>query len=208
MSLDGKTALANGESKWITSESSRSDVQRLRAMSSAIVTGVQTVIDDDPRMDVRDMEALGEHAEDATDVSRPVFILDPNLRIPDSARLLQRQDTVLVCAEDKPAGSQPVEMLTMPRAASGIDLEAILRELARREYNDVLFECGPTLAASLVRSGLVDEIVIYIAPVLMGATARSLLNLPEIDRMSDLVNLEVLDLARIGEDIRLTLGLK
>ena len=205
MSLDGKTALANGESKWITSPESRGDVQRLRAMSAAIVTGVQTVIDDDPLLTVRPNELKVAGADVAAQVVRPVYVLDSNLRIPRAAQLLDRDSTVVVSVRE-PADKFPVEVLTLPADDGRIDLRALLKALAAREHSEVLFECGGTLAGSLINEGLVDEMIIYVAPAFMGASAKSLLNLPEVDRMTDLTRLKIRDIRKVGEDYRITAG--
>lgn len=206
MTLDGKTALANGESRWITGPAARRDVQRLRATSSALVTGVQTVIDDDPALTVRPDELDLAHAELAASIARPIVVLDPELRIPDSAKLMANDQLIIACLED-PAHDRalPGKTLRLPATPDRkIDLEALLRVLAARECNEVMFECGATLAGSLVAAGLVDEIVIYMAPKLMGSGARSLLNLSEIDSMPDLVGLEIDDIRYLGDDIRIT----
>ena len=245
MSLDGKTALANGESKWITSPEARQDVRRLRAESSAIVTGVQTVIDDDPVLSVKELSvkelsvkdlsakelsasglSAGASSAGESPINRPVYVLDPGLRTPPGAKLLQRQDTVLVAikAATQPGSEAPGSEATAGRQQSSsapahggctvlripgtpqgkLDLHAFLIELARREHNEVLFECGRTLAGAMIAAQLVDELVLYVAPRFMGSDARSLLKLPEIDRMSDTVKLVIKDICRIGVDFRIT----
>lgn len=198
MTLDGKTALANGESRWITSAESRADVQKYRAMSSAIVTGVQTVIDDNPRMDVRAEELDVELAETAAGVVRPVYILDSHGRVPGDVQLLSKESTVCVSGPGVEAD------LNLPLVDDRIDLNAVLDALATREHSEVLFECGATLAGSLLGEQLVDELILYVAPKLMGAGARSLLNLPEVGRMCDLAELVISDVRQIGPDIRIT----
>ncbi len=198
MTLDGKTALANGESKWITSPAARADVQKYRAMSAAIVTGVQTVIDDDPRLNVRAEELDVALADVAAGVDRPVYILDSNGRLPDDAALRSRDSTVVVSGEGASGD------LVLPLNNGQIDLDALLDELAAREHSEVLFECGATLAGALVTQKLVDELVVYVAPKFMGGDARSLLNFPEVDRMCDLAELVISDVRQIGPDIRIT----
>ena len=206
MSLDGKTALANGESRWITSAAARRDVQKLRARSSAIVTGVQTVIDDDPSMTVRAAELDVEFAEISASLPRPIVILDPSLRVTPSARLLDNPDALLVCLDE--ARQRPVlscQRLGMPANGHGrIDLQSLLGYLSDMECNEVLFECGPTLAAAVLEAGLVDELVVYSAPVALGAHARSLLNLPKVDKMHDRIEFTIADSRRIGPDVRTT----
>ena len=198
MTMDGKTALANGESRWITSAAARADVQKLRARSAAIVTGSQTVIDDDPRLNVRAEELHMDCAHLAASITRPVYVLDSRGRLPEDVWLLQQPDTVHVVA----AGMRGD--LVLPTTRGRIDLQSLLRELAIREHSEVLFECGATLAGSLVREQLVDELTIYIAPKFMGADARSLLNIPEVGRMCDLAELVISDVRQIGPDIRVT----
>ena len=207
MSLDGKTALANGQSKWITSKEARADVQKLRAKSSALVTGVQTVINDNPMMTVRADEIDVEHKEIAAAVIRPVYVLDSGLRIPNQAQLLQRDETVVVCLNKTDSTGFRGQVLKLPENQNRVDLKALLAELAVREHSEVLFECGATLAGALVQARLVDELVIYVAPSLMGGSARSLLNLPEIDRMSGLVSLVIDDVTKIGDDFRINASL-
>jgi diaminohydroxyphosphoribosylaminopyrimidine deaminase / 5-amino-6-(5-phosphoribosylamino)uracil reductase len=200
MTLDGKTALSNGESRWITSPESRADVQKLRARSAAIVTGVQTVIDDDPRLSVRSEELKVDHAQLCADVKRPVYILDSSLRVPETVQLMSVPSTVVVTTTDRD-GHLPVEVLRLPALENRVDISALLKELAAREHSEVLFECGPTLAGSLINQGLADEVVIYVAPRLIGNSGRSLLNLAEVDRMSDLAELSIKD---IRPDIKVT----
>ena len=203
MTLDGKTALSNGESRWITSPESRADVQKLRAASGAIVTGVQTVIDDDPRLSIRSEELHVEHAQLCAGVERPVYILDSGLRIPETVQLMSVPSTVVVTTSDREANF-PVEVLRLSALENRVDISALLQELAAREHSEVLFECGPTLAGSLINQRLADEIVIYIAPRLIGNSGRSLLNLAEVARMSDLAELSIKNIRVIGPDIKVT----
>ncbi len=215
MSLDGKTALATGASQWITTSAARLDVQRLRAESSAIVTGVQTVIDDDPLLSVRDEEINIPHFQEAKEIARPVYILDPQLRTPSSAALRQQEHTLIVTLDTAQAvndsqdlDSQAMDdsqLLIMPvTAEKKIDLHALLEELARREHSEVLFESGQTLAGAMIAARLVDEIVLYIAPCFLGDSARSLLRLPEIDRLSERWQLAIKDIQKIDSDFKVT----
>lgn len=208
MSMDGKTALANGKSQWITGPGARQDVQRLRAASSALVTGVGTVLNDDPALTVRDPDV--EHGKLAMCIPRPIVVLDPELRIPDSAQLMSNPDVVLASLADAANNRRIVpEKLILPDAGNRkIDLKALLAELATRECNEVMFECGATLAGALVSAGLLDELVLYIAPKLMGADAQSLLRLPEIDNMRDLIELDITDVRTVDNDIRVTAMVK
>ena len=201
MSMDGKTALRNGESQWITGSEARRDVQRLRAASSAIVTGVQTVIDDNPMLTVRD-DDLGEHAGFSSKLDKNVYILDSKGRIPNDAKLASNGNAVLVSCS--PVATSMRTMQVASGADERVDLREFLRCLGREECNEVLFECGATLAGSLVEQRLFDELIIYIAPTLMGNDARSLLNLPEIDKMGNLLQLRISDIRMIGDDFRVT----
>lgn len=206
MSLDGKTALAGGESKWITGIAARRDVQKLRARSSAIVTGVQTVIDDDPSMTVRAEELAVDHAELAASVARPIVIVDSHLRVPARRRLLDNSNTLLACLDDAPeTAAIACRKLRLPPDGRGrIALNALLARLADLECNEVLFECGATLAAAVLEADLVDELVVYSAPVALGADARALLNLAKIDSMQDRIQFQTADVRNIGADIRIT----
>ena len=202
MSLDGKTALRNGESQWITGSEARRDVQRLRASSSAIVTGVQTVIDDDPTLTVRADGFDSEFADLASALDKSVYVLDSKGRIPKGAKLASNPNAILVsCC---PVSSAMRTMQVSSGVDGRVELLEFLRYLGREECNEVLFECGATLAGSLVAQKLVDEFVFYLAPSLMGNDARSLLNLTEIDKMEDLLQLKISDLRMVGEDIRVT----
>jgi diaminohydroxyphosphoribosylaminopyrimidine deaminase/5-amino-6-(5-phosphoribosylamino)uracil reductase len=209
MSLDGRTAMASGESQWITGPAARRDVQRLRAASDAVVTGVGTVLRDDPSLNVR-AEALG--LPDAEDIARhqPLrVIVDSGLRTPPSARLLQLPGPVLIAAArtdpavDFSAAANRPEIL--PFAASGgrVDLAALFRELARRDCGEVLVEAGAELAGALVAAGLVDQLVVYMAPKLMGSNARPLLTLP-LDAMGQSIGLAITEICAVGEDWRIT----
>ena len=204
MSLDGKTALANGVSQWITGRAARQDVQRWRARSAAIVTGVQTINDDDPLLNVRADDLAGSTAAMSATIRRPVVVLDPTQRVRRDARVLDNPDTILVSlAGNAPARDITCEQMTgTPDGAGRIDLRALLVELAAREFSEVLFECGATLAGSLVQHGLVDEFIVYAAPTFLGSDARSLLQLAKIDSMHDRRDLTVIDIRSVGSDIR------
>jgi len=206
MTADGKTALANGESRWITGEAARRDVQKLRARSSALVTGVQTIIDDDPSLTVRAGELGVERADISAGIARPIVILDPELRIPPDAGVLANDNAVVACLEDPANGvTLDCEKMILPSdGARRIDLGALLERLAQMECNEVLFECGATLAGAMIEQHLVDELVLYVAPAVFGADGRSLLNLAKIDSMEQRVDFEIAEVRHIGNDIRLT----
>ena len=205
MSLDGRTALASGQSQWLTGAAAREDVQRLRARSSAILTGIGTVLADDPSLNVRLPEAARQPLR---------VILDSGLRTPPTARTLQLPGSVLIfTAIADPALQQPLravgaEIVVAPLIEPGLDLHTVMAELARRECNEIHVECGPTLAGSLLQAGLMDEIVVYIAPLILGDKARGLLQLPELTQMSKRTELQILDMRAVGQDWRMTVKLK
>ena len=212
MSLDGRTAMADGESRWITGSAARTDVHRLRARSDAIVTGLGTVIADDPSLNVRLEAGQLWDAGDQDAVPVPLrVVLDPRLEMPPDAVMTRlRGNTLIVCCEPR-ADSRKLleqagmEVVELPGEGERISLNALLDFLGQRQVNELLIESGPTLAGAAVGARLVDELVIYAAPHLMGDGARGLLNLPGLARMEDRIALEILDLRMVGRDIRLTL---
>ncbi|BCX81810.1 diaminohydroxyphosphoribosylaminopyrimidine deaminase/5-amino-6-(5-phosphoribosylamino)uracil reductase [Methylomarinovum caldicuralii] len=200
-SLDGRTALASGESKWITSPQARADVHRLRAGSSAVLTGIGTVLADNPRLDAR----LGD-----TDVVQPLrVVVDSRLRMPPTARMLDLPGrTLIACCHPDPARRAALEaagaeIWVAPIREGRVDLAALLEELARREVNEVLVEAGSTLNGALAAAGLVDEWVIYLAPCLLGDEGRGLFHLPGIGKMADRIGLRFVETRRIGPDLRI-----
>jgi diaminohydroxyphosphoribosylaminopyrimidine deaminase/5-amino-6-(5-phosphoribosylamino)uracil reductase len=206
MSLDGKTALKNGLSQWITGPEARRDVQRLRAKSSAIVTGVQTISDDNPSLNVRQSELDVEFSQLAAEIDRKIVVLDPEKRIPLGSNVLNNPNLLLVTLND-PKNTAHLSVEQVQLASDGnrrIDLSVLLSELAARDCNEILFECGATLAGSLVSDQLVDEFIIYLAPKLMGHGSRSLLKMGEIALMEEVPELEITDVRQIGRDIRIS----
>lgn len=207
MSVDGRTAMASGESKWITGPGAREDVHRLRARSSAIITGIGTVLADDPSLNAR--------LDETVDVHQPLrVVLDPRLSTPGTARMLSLPgQTLIVTATDDEAQREQLEtagaeVLVMPSRPDVVDLPALLEELARREINEVLVETGATLGGAVLQSGLVDELVLYMAPKLMGDGARGLFRLPGLETMEQAVELEIRDVRAVGRDWRITAGLR
>jgi diaminohydroxyphosphoribosylaminopyrimidine deaminase / 5-amino-6-(5-phosphoribosylamino)uracil reductase len=203
MSLDGRTALANGASQWITGPEARADVQRLRASSDAVVTGIGTILSDDPRLTVRDatLDTLGR---------QPLrVIVDSHLRTPLDAQVLKQPgETVIVHLRGaggsalRAAGAQ---LLEADRGSAGVDVETVLQELARRECNEVLIEAGPTLAGHVMAAGLADELIVYLAPVLLGDTAQPMARFPALSALSDALSYRWAETRRVGADLRLRL---
>ena len=207
MSLDGRTAMASGESQWISSEASRNDVQRLRAESSAILTGITTVLADDPSMNVR-MSAAELKVDRVRQPKR--IVLDSQLRMPSDAKIasLQGQCIVYTTVNVDKRDSYPfiIEQCAALHDAQGgrIDLNALMQDLAKKEINLLHVEAGPVLTGALLKNGLVDEIIIYMAPHIMGDSAKGLFHLPELEQMKDRISLKINQLRSIGKDIRIT----
>ncbi|HMD27476.1 MAG TPA: bifunctional diaminohydroxyphosphoribosylaminopyrimidine deaminase/5-amino-6-(5-phosphoribosylamino)uracil reductase RibD [Steroidobacteraceae bacterium] len=201
MSLDGRTAPASGAKLWISGEASRADVQAWRARSSAVLTGSGTVRADDPRLDVR--LAYGPW------VRQPLrVVLDTTLRSAPGARIFKGAGALVFAAADAAQKSlDNCRIERVPRAAGGLDLNAVMQRLAALEMNEVLLECGATLAGAFIASRLVDELVLYVAPQLLGADAAPLMRIGEA-ALPGLPRWEFRDQQRIGDDMRLILSIK
>ena len=205
--LDGRTATAAGESRWITSAEAREDVHRLRARSSAVLTGIGTVLADDPaltvRLDAPELAALGGRL--------PLrVVLDTRLRLPLEARLLREPGEVLVITAHEDMArigeleARGARVTCVPARDGRVDLEAALRHLARLEVNEVLLEAGPVLAGALLAGGWVDELVCYLAPRLLGDAGRGMFHLPALARLADTIALEINEIRAVGRDWRVT----
>ncbi len=235
MSLDGRTALANGESKWITGEAARADVQRWRARSSAILTGSGTVLADDPRLTVRLDDASapacaerdkggriavsgsggGEGCAESDPPRREEFVpplrvvLDRELRTPSGAHVLDGSAPTLVFhapgVHPLHAGFARVECVAVETRADGLDLAQVLAALGQRGVNEVQVEAGPVLCGALLAQGLVDELLLYVAPLFLGDAARPLLMLPTLTDMAARWRLGVREQRQVGDDWRLLL---
>jgi diaminohydroxyphosphoribosylaminopyrimidine deaminase/5-amino-6-(5-phosphoribosylamino)uracil reductase len=202
--LDGKTALNNGVSQWITGPDARRDGHAWRARACAILTGIGTVRDDDPRLTVRDVETTRQPLR---------VVVDSRLEISPKAQVLAGGHALVVAAqEDADKHSrlveQGVEVVVLPNAAGKVDLTALLALLAKRELNEVHIEAGFKLNGSLLRENLVDEVLIYLAPAVVGADAQGMFNLPALTQLSGRYELDVRDLTRTGEDIRILARVK
>lgn len=206
MSLDGRTAMASGESKWITGPQAREEVQRYRAMSGAVVTGIETVLNDDPGLDVR---------SDSIRCEQPLrVIVDSSLRISPQAKILQMPGNILIATAesseehiaDKKSDldNDRISILSCANSAGKVDLERLLRHLVEeKQCNDILLETGAQLAGAMLQAGLVDELITYIAPKLLGSDARPLFNLPGLKHMEEQIELEILEVAMVGKDCRM-----
>lgn len=196
MSLDGRTAMASGESFWITGEPARADVQHWRARSCAIVTGIASVLKDDPALTVRD-PLFGE------DPRQPLrVVVDSRLRTPPEARLLRMPGATAIATSAFNRPQMGAEIWGMPSIAGAVDLNALVRKLAERGCNEVLVEAGPTLAGGFLRAGLIDELIVYAAPKLLGSSARPLFDLP-LEFMAEAVQLAIDEVRPIGADWRI-----
>jgi diaminohydroxyphosphoribosylaminopyrimidine deaminase / 5-amino-6-(5-phosphoribosylamino)uracil reductase len=200
-SLDGRTALASGESRWITSRAARADVQRGRAASSVVLTGVGTILADDPALNVR---------IDDSDRQPLRVVLDSQLRTPSDSRVLQREGKALIVGiEDDPGRRrslerQGAEVLIVAARDGRPDIAAVLQLLAQRGSNEIWVEAGATLAGSLVRQRCFDELVIYMAPCLLGGDARPLLQLPALTSLEERLLLRFTECRSVGDDLRMT----
>ena len=204
MSLDGRTALANGESKWITGDAARQDVQRWRARSCAVLTGIGTVLADDPQLNVRDV----------TTTRQPLrAVVDNALRLPPNARLLQQHGAVVYTATQDAQKIAVLEqagarVVMLPDANGQVDATAVLRDLAARGCNEVLVEAGSKLNGAFLQAGLVDELVLYVAPQLLGDMARGMARLGELTSLDQRIELEWKDVRHVGRDLRIMARVK
>jgi diaminohydroxyphosphoribosylaminopyrimidine deaminase/5-amino-6-(5-phosphoribosylamino)uracil reductase len=203
-SLDGRTALANGLSKWITGEAARQDVQQWRARSCAVLTGSGTVLADDPQLNVRDIGATRQPLR---------VVLDSELRISANAKILQGGNMLIYTASTDEAKQAALRergagVVVMQAVAGGLPLPAVLSDLAKRGINEVLVEAGKTLNGALLKAGLVDELVLYLAPQLLGDAARGLADLGELTQLEQRVALAWQDVRHVGNDIRITARVK
>ncbi|HET9042055.1 MAG TPA: bifunctional diaminohydroxyphosphoribosylaminopyrimidine deaminase/5-amino-6-(5-phosphoribosylamino)uracil reductase RibD [Burkholderiales bacterium] len=197
-SLDGKTALANGRSQWITGEEARADGHRWRARACAVLTGIGTVKDDDPRLTVRAVETPRQ----------PLRVLvDSRLEAPLHARLFADGNALVATAVDHREKAarlrdRGAEVVVLPNSTGKVELADLMRELARRELNEIHVEAGYKLNGSLVAAGVVDELLVYLAPSLIGESGSGMFNLPALDDLAQRRRLIWRDVLRVGEDLR------
>ena len=202
MSLDGKTALANGESKWITSPEARTDVHLFRAESSAILTGIGTVLADNPSLNAR---------VDFPIVQPIRVVLDSKLQMPPDAQMgkLDGRTVILTCSTNEQKSAilkqASFEIYVLPELNGRLDLHAVMACLAAQEINNVFVEAGATLNGALLEAGLVDEWLIYMASCVLGDKGRGAFSLPELQSMTDKKILQWRDVRHVGRDLRLTL---
>jgi diaminohydroxyphosphoribosylaminopyrimidine deaminase/5-amino-6-(5-phosphoribosylamino)uracil reductase len=201
-SIDGAIAMKSGESQWITGPEARRDVQRLRARSGAVVTGIGTVLADDPSLSVR-LEELTKSGLQPLRV-----VLDSRLRMPPNAAMLSLPGRTLVCCtsdRDSAALQEAgAEVLKFGATGAEVDAAAVFEDLARRGVNDVLVEAGPGLSGHLLEQGLIDELVIYQAPHIMGSETRGMFLTPSWQKLANRKTLQISDVRRIGGDTRIT----
>lgn len=197
MSLDGRTALANGVSQWITSPESRRDVQHWRARSCAVLTGINTILADDAQLNVRNVETNRQPLR---------VVLDSQLRIPLTAKLLQSSGVLIYTTRndtDKISALEKRGATVCVLSGTQIDLKVMLCDLARRGCNEVLVEAGSTLNGAFLKAGCVDELILYLAPQLLGDAARGMAQLGELTQLDQRINLQWQEMRQVGKDLRL-----
>lgn len=209
-SLDGRTAMASGESQWITSAAARRDVQHLRAQSSAILTTSATVLADNPSLTVRwnDLNQSTCQQLDEGSLRQPVrVVIDSQQRVTPQHRLItQPGETWLMRSEiDQQSWPESVSQIAVPLRGEQLDLVAMMMLLGQRQINSVWVEAGAQLAGALLQVGLVDELIVYMAPKLLGNAARGLCELPGLEQLVDAPVMKFSDVRKVGEDLRLTL---
>nr|WP_314686893.1 bifunctional diaminohydroxyphosphoribosylaminopyrimidine deaminase/5-amino-6-(5-phosphoribosylamino)uracil reductase RibD [uncultured Pantoea sp.] len=212
-SLDGRTAMASGESKWITSAAARRDVQQFRAQSSAILTSSATVLADDPSLTVRPEELSDSLRQqlDAQTLRQPVrVVVDSQQRVTPQHRLIHQpgESWLMRTAPDNTAWPESVTQIAVPPRGEQLDLVAMMMLLGQRQINSVWVEAGAGLAGALIQAGLVDELIVYMAPVLLGDAGRGLCTLPGLEALSAAPRLDFRDVRKVGDDLRLTLTLR
>jgi len=205
MSLDGRTAMASGESKWITGSAARADVQHLRARSSVVLTGSGTVVADDPSMNVR---LSAEELDCAVEPHQPLrAIVDGQLKVSAKSNIFKQPGECIVFTavdEQQAKNFTASQVVSLPAATGKVELTKMLAYLAEQQINEVHVEAGSELCGALLELHLVDEIVIYMAPHIMGDSAKGLFHLPGLKNMAQRINLDIKEIRQIGKDWRIT----
>lgn len=215
-SLDGKTAMKSGESQWITSSEAREDVQRLRAQSCAVITGCDSVLFDNAKMNVR-WNALGElkNSYPESSIRQPVrVIIDSKNRLTPDLAIFNEKSPIIIftqCLEKHHQWPHFVKHIVVPTVTikneiqeKKLDLKAVLVYLAENGMNDILLESGALLAGAFIEQNLIDELILYQAPILIGSEGKSLMSLPSISKLADAKALNITDITRVGVDVRIT----
>ncbi len=202
MSLDGRTAMASGESKWITGSAARQDVQKFRARSSVMLTGIGTVLADNPSLTVR--PERGWYPEDLA-VRQPLrVIIDSQFKTPENATMLTDGHSTLVVTALTDSVNSHYEVLSSPMQNGKVNLTRVIEMLADKGANEVMVEAGAILNGALLQEELIDELIIYMAPKLMGNNAKGIFDLPLLQTMSDTISLAISDIRAVGDDWRIT----
>jgi diaminohydroxyphosphoribosylaminopyrimidine deaminase/5-amino-6-(5-phosphoribosylamino)uracil reductase len=200
MSLDGRIALANGQSRWITGEEARRDVHRLRARSCAMLTGIGTIRSDDPELTVR-------HVPCSRQPKR--VVIDNYLDMPSNAKILAGEPPLILTVNDNAERratleAKGAEVMVVPKQGEKSDLAAVAKILGDRGYNEVTVETGGKLMGSLLQAGIIDELVLYVAPMILGDAAQALFTIPALDSLDKALRPRIVDILTIGPDLRIT----
>jgi diaminohydroxyphosphoribosylaminopyrimidine deaminase/5-amino-6-(5-phosphoribosylamino)uracil reductase len=200
-SMDGRTAMHSGESRWISGEAARKDVHHWRAQSSAVLTGSGTILADDPALTARHVVTPRQPLR---------VIVDSNFVTPADARVARQPGSTLVATANKEFEYQDkvdssLEVVYLPAANGNVDLLGLMENLSQREINDVLVEAGPILSGSMLKAGLVDEVLLYLAPKFLGTEARGMFSLPELQSLDKCMQFDVSDVRQFGTDLRVRL---
>jgi len=216
MTLDGRTATSAGESKWITSAEARSEVKRYRARSSAIMTGSGTMLADNPLLNVRMHEINDIHQEIDIQTIEPPWriIVDTDLGTPASSRIFDIPGPVLVaCVNENNEAKTKLEakgavVKVFPEKEGKVDLKSVMRYLCDMKINEIMLEAGPILSGAMLQAGLIDELILYVAPRILGDRARGLFSLPGLDMLAQATDLDIMDIRAVGVDWRITARLR
>jgi diaminohydroxyphosphoribosylaminopyrimidine deaminase/5-amino-6-(5-phosphoribosylamino)uracil reductase len=200
-SMDGRTAMRSGESRWISSAAARKDVHHWRAQSSAVLTGSGTILADDPALTARHVDTPRQPLR---------VIVDSNFATPADARVVCQPGSTLVATANKKFESldkvdSNLEVVYLPAANGNVDLLGLMENLSQREINDVLVEAGPILSGSMLKAGLVDEVLLYLAPKFLGSEARGMFSMPGLQSLNDSMQFELSDVRQFGTNLRVCL---